>query len=191
MRILNEQIEPSLRCRSFQVLIISLAMARLPWFSGVLSLNPHLNEITFKCFNFGFPIADWWLLINFVGSTQHIWHAWWATYGLVFFGDFGSLCQLNCKYKRWIYVKSTFPTTVAFLQFFSTIKLWFLWYLSLVAYLDDLSYSYWLRWDTQRMYYALGPCMCETKWKLPEQYILWLLLLLLSRFSCVRLCATP
>lgn len=79
-------------------------MARLPWFSGVLSLNLRLNEITFKCFNFGFPIADWWLLINFVGSTQHIWHAWWATYGLVCFGDFGSLCQLNCKYKRWTYI---------------------------------------------------------------------------------------
>ena len=161
--MLDEQIEPEPEMQKLPGSNYPFVSGKASMIFRSLSLNPHLNEITFKCFNFGFPIADWWCLVNFVGSTQHIWHAWWATNGLVCFGDFGSLCQLNCKYKRWIYVKSTFPTTVAFLQFFSIAKLWFLWYLSLVAHLDDLSYSCWLCWDTQQMYYALGPCMCEKK----------------------------
>lgn len=71
----------------------------------------------FKHFNFGFEIADWWLFLIFIGSTQHIWHGWWTAYGLVCFGDFGSVFQLNCKYKKWKRIKLTFPTIVASLIF--------------------------------------------------------------------------
>lgn len=76
------------------------------------TLNPLPDEITLKHFYFEFEITNCWLFIIFIGSTQHIWHGWWTTSGLVFFGHFGSLCQLYCKYEELICVKLSFASTI-------------------------------------------------------------------------------
>lgn len=157
------------------------------------TLNPHPNEINWKPFNFGLDIPNCWLFIIFVGSTQHIWHGRWTTSGLVYSGHFGSLRQLDCKYKEWMCIKLAVSNTVnSSTIFFLTCKD----VVPMISVISDLFQwlqlliSTWL--GCSMKYFALGPCMCEAKWKLSEQYSAISNIHNIAKgqhFLCIYLCA--
>lgn len=142
--------------------------AAMSWGRSLNPLNPHPGEMNLEHFNSGLEISNCRLYRISVGSTQHNRHDRWTTSGLVFFGHFGSLCQLNCKYKEWTGVKLSFQNTVVASQFFLSCKD--------VVPMASLSsnLSQWFRllepallgWTVK--YCVPGACICEAQCKQPK-----------------------